>query len=29
LLNRITYYELDILRRRVRNVLNRLGTDAF
>jgi hypothetical protein len=25
LLNRITYYELDILRRRVRSVLNRLG----
>jgi hypothetical protein len=29
LLNRITYYELDILRRRVRNVLNKLGTDAL
>ncbi len=29
LLNRITYYELDILRRRVRSVLNRLGTDAL
>ena len=27
LLNRVTYYELDILRRRVRSVLNRLGTD--
>jgi hypothetical protein len=27
LLNRVTYYELDILRRRVRNVLNRLSTD--
>jgi hypothetical protein len=29
LLNRITYYELDILRRRVRSVLNKLGTDAL
>ena len=29
LLNRITYYELDILRRRVRSVLNRLDTDAL
>jgi hypothetical protein len=29
LLNRITYYELDILRRRVRSVLNRLGTDVL
>jgi hypothetical protein len=29
LLNRITYYELDILRRRVRGVLNKLGTDAL
>jgi hypothetical protein len=29
LLNRITYYELDILRRRVSSVLNRLGTDAL
>ena len=29
LLNRITYYELDILRRRVRSVLNRLGTDSL
>ena len=29
MLNRITYYELDILRRRVRSVLNRLGTDAL
>jgi hypothetical protein len=29
LLNRITYYELDILRRRVRSVLNMLGTDAL
>jgi hypothetical protein len=29
LLNRITYYELDILRRRVRSVLNRLSTDAL
>jgi hypothetical protein len=28
MLNRITYYELDILRLRVRSVLNRLGTDA-
>jgi hypothetical protein len=27
LLNRVTYYELDILRRRVRSVLNRLSTD--
>ena len=29
MLNRITYYELDILRRRVRSVLNKLGTDAL
>jgi hypothetical protein len=29
LLNRITYYELDILRRRVRSVLNKLGTDGL
>jgi len=29
LLNRITYYELDILRRRVPTVLNRLGSDDF
>jgi hypothetical protein len=27
LLNRVTYYELNILRRRVRSVLNRLSTD--
>jgi hypothetical protein len=29
LLNRVTYYELDILRRRVPTVLNRLDTDEF